>query len=403
MKEILDRSENYLRIFINDNFKIDYSLPKYRPLLEKLKKHKGGEEAGAVFSDEVAKLLNNYFTDDMPRPVNAGPQPYKASEKGLALMKDLTSQLVDKEFFENLTADDLTIIVDREKGKGLIRKYYADWVVDVGTPNILNPVFVEEGVSGEKIPSNSLSDGKTEEEKKPSIWARLKEYWRKKDRTEKDLAKVIDEAIAEEEEAKDPDYYKLDVMAFFDLVKLETQKETEDYYNRISPYLVALKKAKQMGQEALVDQWLGRLFIIKYESFLRASGFHHKISEAQLVNFIKKTKKGVALTWVKNFAHPIPDEVIERKLKADSLHVFDNYVILHYDPEGKVYAPTEKEREEERQRRADPILFGVLEESHDLYYIADWVDEYCDLTLDKFLEVSGLDKAQLEIDEKIKI
>jgi len=400
MKEILDRSESYLRIFINDNFKIDYSLPKYRPLLEKLKNHKGGKEAGAVFSDEVAKLLNGYLTEDMPRPVDR-PQPYKASEKGLALMKDLTSQLVDKEFFENLTADDLTIIVDREKGKGLIRKYYADWVVDVGTPNILNPVF-EEDTSGEKSAgSNQISEG--EPPKKVPFWARLKEYWRKKDRTEKDLAKVIDEAIAEEEEAKDPDYYKLDVMAFFDLVKLETKKETEDYYNRISPYLVALKKAKQMGQEALVDQWLGRLFIIKYESFLRASGFHHKISEAQLVDFIKKTKKGVALTWIKNFAHPIPDEVIERKLKADSLHVFDNYVVLHYDPEGKVYAPTEKEKEEERRRKADPILFGVLEESHDLYYIADWVDKYCDLTLDKFLEVSGLDKAQLEIDEKIKI
>ena len=400
MKEILDRSESYLRIFINDNFKIDYSLPKYRPLLEKLKNHKGGEEAGAVFSDEVAKLLNGYLTEDMPRPVDR-PQPYKASEKGLALMKDLTSQLVDKEFFENLTADDLTIIVDREKGKGLFRKYYSEWTVDVGTPNILNPVF-EEGTSGEKSAgSNQISEG--EPPKKVPFWARLKEYWRKKDRTEKDLAKVIDEAIAEEEEAKDPDYYKLDVMAFFDLVKLETKKETEDYYNRISPYLVALKKAKQMGQEALVDQWLGRLFIIKYESFLRASGFHHKISEAQLVDFIKKTKKGVALTWIKNFAHPIPDEVIERKLKADSLHVFDNYVVLHYDPEGKVYAPTEKEKEEERRRKADPILFGVLEESHDLYYIADWVDKYCDLTLDKFLEVSGLDKAQLEIDEKIKI
>ena len=57
MKEILDRSENYLKIFINDNFKIDYSLPKYRPLLEKLKKHKGGEEVGAVFSDDVAAHL----------------------------------------------------------------------------------------------------------------------------------------------------------------------------------------------------------------------------------------------------------------------------------------------------------------------------------------------------------
>ena len=192
-------------------------------------------------------------------------------------------------------------------------------------------------------------------------------------------------------------------MKFFDLVKLTTKQETIDYYNRIGPYLLAIKKAKLMGQTALIDQWLGRMFIAKYESFLRAKGFHHKITEAQLVKFVKKTKKGVVLTYVKNFSHPIPDQVLQKKLEADDLHVFDNYVILHYDPSGKVYAKTEQEKEKERSYRSDPILFGLIADSRDLYYITDWTDEYCDLTLDKFLEVSGLNKKSLEIGEKIKI
>ena len=192
-------------------------------------------------------------------------------------------------------------------------------------------------------------------------------------------------------------------MKFFDLVKLVTDQEMEDYYNRIGPYLVAMKKAKQMGQQALIDQLLSRIFIVKFESFLRAKGFHHKISEAQLVNFAKKTEKGVSLTYIKNFSRPIPDEVLQKKLEADSCHVFDNYVVLHYDPEGKVYAHTQEEAEKERAKKADPILFGIIADCRDLYYITDWTDEYCDLTLDKFIEVSGLDKKSLEIGEKIKI
>jgi hypothetical protein len=186
-------------------------------------------------------------------------------------------------------------------------------------------------------------------------------------------------------------------------VKLESTKEVEDYYNRIGSFLVALKKAKQMGQTSLVDKFLGRIFIVEYESILRTKGFHHKISESQLVSFVKKTEKGVSLTYVKNFSYPIPDVVLEKKLQADELHVFDNYAILHYDPEGKVYSQTQEEKEKERIKKSDPILFGIIAESRELYYITDWVDEYCDLTLDKFLEVSGLDKQSLEIGEKIKI
>ena len=137
MTEILDASKSYLRIFINNNFVIDYSLPKYRPLLEKLKvRGREGKEPTGL-DDEVSKMIQGYLVDG-PRRIDT-PPPYKAYQKGLALMKDLTAQLVDKEFFENLTADDLTLIIDREKGKGLVRKFYnpdAVWEVEAeGTPD----------------------------------------------------------------------------------------------------------------------------------------------------------------------------------------------------------------------------------------------------------------------------
>ena len=54
---------------------------------------------------------------------------------------------------------------------------------------------------------------------------------------------------------------------------------------------------------------------------------------------------------------------------------------------------TSKAVEKERQRK-DPILFGAFLEDkirgslgiHErLYFLADWIDEYCDLTFDKLL------------------
>lgn len=202
---------------------------------------------------------------------------------------------------------------------------------------------------------------------------------------------------------KTEELYEFDVIKFFELVKLTTKESAKDYIDRIQPYIIALKKADTSGQTALADMLKAQIFTAKYESLLHAEGFNYKITEEQLVSFVKKAEKGVRLDYIKNFTHNIPDEVLAKKYKADSLLVFDNYCILYYDPDTKAYKLTKEEEEKERQKKADPILFGMIQGSHNLYYIADWIDEYCDLTLDEFIRVSGLDKEQISIDETIKL
>jgi len=54
--------------------------------------------------------------------------------------------------------------------------------------------------------------------------------------------------------------------------------------------------------------------------------------------------------------------------------------------------------EKEKEKAKDPILFGVMKNSRNLYFIADWEDEYCDLTLSKMLNVLG--KKSLTINNK---
>lgn len=197
--------------------------------------------------------------------------------------------------------------------------------------------------------------------------------------------------------------YKINVLEFFDLVKLTCEESAKTYMERIKPYVIAMKNAEKMGQQALVDNLAVEIFNNKFESILHAEGFHHKISEQQIVDFVHQTEKGVRLTYIKNFSRPVPDNVIETKLKADDLLVFDNYCVMYYDPELKSYKMTKEEQEALRKKKTDPILFGMISGSNNLYYVADWIDEYCDLTLEEFIKVSGLDKKDISIDEKINL
>ena len=84
------------------------------------------------------------------------------------------------------------------------------------------------------------------------------------------------------------------------------------------------------------------------------------------------------MNWIKNFTRLIPVDIQEEVSKLVQDEVFDNFVILHYDPNDTGEELTKKEIE----RKKDPIIFGVIKESRKLYFINDWIDEYCDLTLD---------------------
>lgn len=195
--------------------------------------------------------------------------------------------------------------------------------------------------------------------------------------------------------------YSLDVLEFFAEVKgiIKNSPEAERYIDRTAGYIEAIQNADLAGQNALKERLLGGLIMNKYESVLHAIGKYYVIGEEDVVNFAKKTPKGLALDYVKNYVRPIPTEVINEIGKMNELEIFDNYVILHYDPQRKSFEETFKEKE----RRRDPILFGVIKGSKKLYYITDWVDEYCDLTLDKFVETLQRNKETFKMKEAIDI
>ena len=181
----------------------------------------------------------------------------------------------------------------------------------------------------------------------------------------------------------------LTVEQFFDNVR-NSADELTIVKARAAGYERALKGAKAAGQHALVEQLEQGLVAHAMEAQLLAIGLTKVVTESTVIRFYKQSPKGLRLDWVRNFARPIPEAIVKKKTRADELGCFDNYAVLHFDPQAKSYAETEAEKEAKKPHR-DPILFGMMTGRRQLYVIGDWIDELCDLTLDKIVETLGTD------------
>lgn len=170
------------------------------------------------------------------------------------------------------------------------------------------------------------------------------------------------------------------VIKTFDLI-LKTSEELEIVKTRSGGYMELIKKAESMGQVALAEKLKKDLPIKMLENKLFATNFKRFIDEQDVIKFALKCEKGLRLTYVKNYTRIIPEDVASKKIEADALEVFDNYAILHYDPDGKATEMTETEK----AKAKDPILFGLIKDSTKLYFIGDWKDELCDLTLEEIV------------------
>lgn len=102
--------------------------------------------------------------------------------------------------------------------------------------------------------------------------------------------------------------------------------------------------------------------------------------EDYIENVADKTVKIVELS---RYMREIPDDLVDTVAKARE--IFDEIYVVFTDYTGKEERKVEKER-----RDKDPILFGVFKNNSNVadrfYFLGDWVDEYCDLTLDKMVE-----------------
>jgi hypothetical protein len=173
--------------------------------------------------------------------------------------------------------------------------------------------------------------------------------------------------------------------------------DLEVYDAKLKTIEEMIKRASAAGQTALKEKYIHNKNVATYEARLASSPTKKYIDEKDLVTFVKESEKGLRLDYVKNFTREIPEDIIKKKIDQDALMVFDNYVILHFDPDAKSFKLTQKEEAELEAKRKDPILFGVIEGSTKLYYVGDWIDELCNLTFDQLVDHFKETKIETEL------
>ena len=343
--DILTRDENRVRIFA-EGITIDETLPKYRIMGEK--------DTTATSLDDVSNNLTSFPDYSEPR-IKSGSSITDLSSLNYETLKAYLIDEQNKDGKKGFSMTDFNITMSN-KIRQIVKNtsYYRD---------------------GRTLADYTISrDWDGPNDPRPlTLWSTIKDFFRKK------------KEYKEGKKASD----KFDVVKYFADVHMASKENSDKYVNRLSEYINCIGLAEATGQIALKEKLFGQLVINKYESILYANGYDKLITEDVMVKLTKKAPKALSLTYIANYTRTIPLDVIKKKLELDTLEIFDNYVILHYDPNGKSYAQTVEERRKEVEKAKDPILFGVIAGSDKLYYVGDWEDEYCNLRLENVVDIVG--------------
>ena len=209
---------------------------------------------------------------------------------------------------------------------------------------------------------------------------------------------------------------------YFDKLKgMKKYIDNEEILNEINICLELMKTPKMLGQKKMLEHLYHQMVIRIRESFAILNGYQLYVLRDDIVYYIDKiAKKTVKIIELENYVREIPDDVaykiysakekkyklpitdkdedengtinvegisdvIDKDIIEKEYPIFDDFYIVFTDYTGEAERTVEKEK-----RDKDPIVFGVIYHTNKdrvptnrLYYIADWTDEYCDLTLDE--------------------
>ena len=178
--------------------------------------------------------------------------------------------------------------------------------------------------------------------------------------------------------------------------KLTTTKQ-KDLKRRLAVLQKEIEVCADIGQIGLYEQLASQLVTVVRESELYVMGISHRLKLKDIKRFMDRVSEPgkvpgygnriIHLEKLENFPRPIPAKVRTKIKSIQKCDLFNELWVLYLDYTGKGKAKTTKDKIREK----DPILFGVINENPDcLYFIADWIDDQCDLTLDKILETKAV-------------
>ena len=178
---------------------------------------------------------------------------------------------------------------------------------------------------------------------------------------------------------------KISPSQYFDYIKnAKNDITTEALKESYSVFLKLAEKYTKLGQKESLKKLCFLADTLKKEEKLIELGITTYIYKDVIEDYIENVAdKTVKIIELSRYMREVPDELVETIEKSKDL--FDEFYVVFTDYTGKEERKIEKER-----RDKDPILFGVFKNNSNVadrfYFLGDWIDEYCDLTLDKMVE-----------------
>ena len=178
---------------------------------------------------------------------------------------------------------------------------------------------------------------------------------------------------------------------YFNHVKGLKQKIDNDQYDLIiDDALKKLKKTELTGQTEMAKRIAHQVHLAMRELDVASKGFDIFVNRKDIEKYITQVdSKCIKIIELSKYTRDIPDEIIEKLVTAKEL--FDEIYIIFTDYTSKETKKIAKER-----RDKDPILFGAFHDPEGekdrriyvedrLFFIADWTDDTCDLTLEEMV------------------
>lgn len=173
---------------------------------------------------------------------------------------------------------------------------------------------------------------------------------------------------------------------YFDFVKERKHSITDEGLTTIyNNCLELLNKYVITGQKDAIEKLIFHLSCIEKEREIVKMGITTFVYRDDIEFYMDKVASDVVkIIDIESYEREIPDEIVDVISRVKDK--FSKLYIVFTDYTGK-----EERKVDKKRRQKDPILFGTFQDSDTasvverFYYLGDWVDEYCDLTLDKMV------------------
>jgi DNA polymerase III delta prime subunit len=190
---------------------------------------------------------------------------------------------------------------------------------------------------------------------------------------------------------------------YFNYVKSKLNKtQTKKLKARLDKLQILVKSAQESGQTALYEELTKMLLVAVRESQAAACNYDVYIKKADIDKYRylvceneQDRAQIVFFKTLEEFPRSIPAKVQKVIKSVKSKGLFDQLHVLYLD-----YSKETIKSNKEKIREKDPILFGTFNyDAEKFYFITDWIDEYCDLTLSSFVDKLKTDDQEYDVNK----